>query len=125
MPDDLIWNLIAKKLSGESSEGETKELELLLRENPDLHYPVQTIMDLWKSNTRVDQHAADEAFTRHIERMEELKVDYMRQPEEESLDNTPQIVRKVVLWPAVVVVLVIGVLFFAFRFSGSRLPVLP
>jgi transmembrane sensor len=124
MAEDIIWNLIAKKLSGEANEEELKELEALLRENPDLHYPVQTIMDLWKSNTRFDQEEAHEAFKRHLERLEELKIDFVRQPEEETLDFTQKIVRKVVLWPAIVVVLVIGALFFLFRFTGSGSPVL-
>ncbi len=73
MAEDIIWNLIAKKLSGEANEGELKELENLLRENPDLHYPVQTIIDLWKSNTHFDQEEAHQAFNRHIERMGELE----------------------------------------------------
>jgi transmembrane sensor len=122
MAEDITWNLIAKKLSGEANEGELKELEKLLRENPDLHYPVQTIIDLWKSNTRFDQEEAHQAFNRHIERMGELKVDYVNERETETSDGTPVIVRKIVLWPALLVILVIGVLFIALRGTGFSHP---
>ena len=50
MAEEFIWNLIAKKLSEEATESDLRELEKLLRENPELHYPIQTIMDLWTSD---------------------------------------------------------------------------
>jgi len=126
MAEDIIWNLIAKKLSGEANEGELKELERLLRENPDLHYPVQTIMDLWRSDTSVDHEEAHQAFNRHIGRMGELKIDYVTTGQEnETLDNTRGIVRKIALWPALIVVLAIGVLFVLFRITGSGHQPLP
>ena len=119
MAEEKIWNLIAKKLSGEASEAELKELEQLLRNNPDLHYPVQTVIDLWKSDNRFDQEQAHEAFRRHVERMGELKVDFKSESEEDYSENIPRFARKIVLWPAVIVVLVIGSLFFLFRYTGS------
>ncbi len=76
MAEDHIWNLIAKKLSGEATEPELREFEKLLRENPELHYPVQTIMDLWSSDMQFDQQEAHEAFNSHVERMEDLKIDF-------------------------------------------------
>ena len=36
-----IWNLIAKKLAGEASPEEIRELEWLLKNNPELHYPMR------------------------------------------------------------------------------------
>src|SRR5450631_1725656 len=123
MAEEIIWNLIAKKLAGEASETELKELEKLLRDNPDLHYPVQTIIDLWKSDARFDREEAHEAFRRHVERMGELKVDYISEQELDNSENIPKIARKIVLWPAIMVVLVIGGLFFLFRFTGSGNPV--
>ena len=76
-------------------------------------------MDLWKSDTSVDHEEAHEAFNRHIGRMGELKIDYVTAPENETFDNTEGIIRKIALWPALIVVLVIGALFIAFRFTGS------
>ncbi len=84
MAEDFIWNLIAKKLSGEATESDLRELEKLLRENPELHYPVQTIMDLWTSDLPFDQQEAHEAFKRHIGRMADLKIDFKFQQEDDS-----------------------------------------
>jgi ferric-dicitrate binding protein FerR (iron transport regulator) len=122
MSEEKIWNLLAKKLSGEASEAELRELEKLLRDNPDLHYPVQTVIDLWKSNG-FDQELAHEAFRRHVERMETLKVDYKSDQEEDYSDNIPKLARRITLWPAVILVLVIGTLFLFFRFTGTSTPV--
>lgn len=76
MPDrEIVWNLIAKKLNCEAAPEELKELEDILRKNPDLHYPIQTIMDLWSpSHTLVDQEEAQSAFDRHMNRMRELNI---------------------------------------------------
>ena len=48
MSADRIWKLIARKLSREASQEELHELDLLLREHPDLHFPIQTITDIWQ-----------------------------------------------------------------------------
>lgn len=69
------WNLIAKKLMGEASVEEIQELETLLRNNPDLHYPMQTITDLWNSHVPGDQRRAELAFNRHLDRIKELNLD--------------------------------------------------
>ena len=40
------WNLIAKKLAGDATSDELTALESLLRNNPELHYPMQTMTDV-------------------------------------------------------------------------------
>ena len=75
---EYTWNLIAKKLTGEASTEELLELEALLRSNPELHYPMQTMADLWKASGPKEQKMAERAFNRHLDRMEELHIDYMR-----------------------------------------------
>jgi len=70
------WNLIAKKLAGEASLPELEELESLLRNNPELHYPVQTIADLWEHTSPTDKNQAEAAFDRHLERIDRLNIDY-------------------------------------------------
>jgi transmembrane sensor len=70
------WNLIAKKLAGEASPAELQELEALLRSNPELHYPVQTIADLWEHTSSADKKQAEEAFGRHLDRIDRLNIDY-------------------------------------------------
>ena len=77
MKQDHIWELVAKKLSGEAGEEELQELKQLLRNHPDLHYPIQYIIDLWKSDTTgFKPEEAHEAFNRHVARMKEHNVNY-------------------------------------------------
>src|SRR5882672_5763856 len=73
---EYTWNLIAKKLTGEATPEELRELEELLRNNPELHYPMQTISDLWNPANPIDQQVAEQAFNRHLDRMQDLKIDY-------------------------------------------------
>jgi len=74
------WNLIAKKLTGEATPEELRELEELLRQNPELHYPLQTISDLWNPSNPKEQYIAEAAFSRHLDRMQDLKIDYTQAP---------------------------------------------
>ena len=71
-----IWNLIAKKLAREAGPEELRELEDLLRRNPELHYPIQTVADLWEHTSPTDKHLAEEAFNRHLDRIDRLNIDY-------------------------------------------------
>ena len=73
---EYTWNLLAKKLTGEASPEELQELEMLLRRNPELHYPMQTLIDLWHSGEPTRQAAAQSAFNRHLDRMEKLNTSY-------------------------------------------------
>src|SRR5215472_9523048 len=80
------WNLIAKKLAGDASPEELIALESLLRNNPELHYPMQTIADLWHHTSRLDKEQAEKAFNAHVERMADLKIDYTQTLEEPSYE---------------------------------------
>jgi transmembrane sensor len=41
MKDERIWNLIARKLSGEATREDLVELFEMLRENPEVHYSLE------------------------------------------------------------------------------------
>jgi transmembrane sensor len=69
MEEEKIWNLIAKKLSGEASGEELHDLEMLLHQNPDLHYSMQAILDLWNSNPIQKKEGSEKAFQKHADRM--------------------------------------------------------
>jgi transmembrane sensor len=71
MSNNTIWQLIAKKLAGEATPQELAELETLLRDNPDMHYPIQTVADLWH-HAAPDTENAHSAFAAHAERMKQL-----------------------------------------------------
>jgi transmembrane sensor len=69
MEEERIWSLMAKKLCGEASPEDLRELETLMRRNPDLHYPMQSVADLWNLQVYQDPDEISQAFTRHLERM--------------------------------------------------------
>ncbi len=69
MSVERAWELVARKLAGEASEAELKELDQLVKANPSLHFPLQTITDLWQQKPGSDQLELDAAFRKHLERM--------------------------------------------------------
>jgi len=73
---EYTWNLIAKKLSGEATPEELRELERLLRCNPELHYPLQTVTDLWNPSAPDRRKDAEQAFKQHLDRMHDLGIDF-------------------------------------------------
>lgn len=90
MDNDRIWNLIAKKLAGEASAGELKELESALRMNPALHYSLEALMDMWKKNSEQEPGHAEVAFQKHLERMHSLGTDMGNPESSASLDVFPE-----------------------------------
>jgi transmembrane sensor len=80
MDNDRVWNLIAKKLAGEASSGDLKELESALRIDPDLHYSLEALNDMWKKESCMEPGQSEIAFQKHLERMRSLGVE-MEDPE--------------------------------------------
>jgi transmembrane sensor len=74
MLHNKLWELIAKKLSGEATLEEMTELETLLRDNPDMHYPMQTVADIWH-HTTPDTEDVHLAFSKHADRMRAMGID--------------------------------------------------
>lgn len=75
MSKDRTWFLVGKKLAGEASAEELNELEGLLRSDPDMHYALQNITDLWNLPTPASNDV-DDAFNRHISRMNDAGVQW-------------------------------------------------
>ena len=78
MSTNIIWELIAKKLSGEASNEELSQLETLLKASPEMHYPMQTVADLWHQGTP-DAEDALLAFSAHAARMKDMGIDIVSQ----------------------------------------------
>src|SRR5689334_8605275 len=75
MSAERVWELIARKLSGGASDEELEELDQLLRIHPDLHFPIQTITDLWQSGQEADDKGELEAaYDKHIDRMQQQGI---------------------------------------------------
>lgn len=74
MSVERIWELMARKLAGEASEAELGELDQLLKSNPNLHFPLQTVADLWHQHPETDKAALEDAFQKHLRRMEQQGI---------------------------------------------------
>ncbi|MBX3256816.1 MAG: FecR family protein [Chitinophagaceae bacterium] len=81
MTADRIWHILGKKLSGEATEEELYELTQLLREHPELHYPIQNITDLWKLGKPVNDFEARQALQMHLLRLGETGIELPVQEE--------------------------------------------
>ena len=67
MSIDRSWILVARKLSGESSIEEIRELEELLRTHPDLHFSIEIITNLWNQQASKDQDSLESSYSLHVE----------------------------------------------------------
>ena len=79
MLNHRFWELTAKKLSGEASASELNELEQCLKQQPEMHYPLQTVSDIWHQSTP-DTEDAHQAFAKHASRMEGLGMPVIPDP---------------------------------------------
>lgn len=75
---DRIWHLMARKLSGEATEEEKKELESWQQQHPEMTYSLQLLADLWRSQPEKDETETEDAFSRHLTRM---TLNKLKQPE--------------------------------------------
>lgn len=69
-----IWLLISKKLAGEASESELKELQVLIRDNPEMEEFLESANKIWETNVPVNAWEVEQAYARHIIRMESLAL---------------------------------------------------
>ncbi|HTR28314.1 MAG TPA: FecR family protein [Puia sp.] len=86
-------------------------MDQLLRSNPELHYSVQPLTDIWHAAGVVDQTAGQEAFERHLQRMEELGIEFAPQQPDRSVTRRVRrrrIFRVSAVGLAVVAVVILG-----------------
>jgi ferric-dicitrate binding protein FerR (iron transport regulator) len=88
MSKDRIWFLVGKKLAGEASAEELNELEGLLRSDPDMHYALQNITDLWNLQAPAASEVED-VFSRHIDRLKEAGVGWDQTADTEHQPDFP------------------------------------
>jgi ferric-dicitrate binding protein FerR (iron transport regulator) len=75
MVNDRIWLLIGRKLAGEASAEELQELEQLLRTHPDIHFPLQTLSDLWSRKSSDTDTELENAYALHLEKMKQAGME--------------------------------------------------
>ncbi|HEX6426972.1 MAG TPA: FecR domain-containing protein [Niastella sp.] len=93
MSKDRTWFLVGKKLAGEASAEELNELEGLLRSDPDMHYALQNITDLWNLQAPATNEVED-VFNRHINRLKEAGVDWDQSADPEHQPDLPRTQRR-------------------------------
>jgi transmembrane sensor len=70
MEDDRIWILFARRISGEITPEELKELDALIREQPDRGFSMEIILRLFESERKVDERVDAEMKRRLWSRIE-------------------------------------------------------
>jgi len=130
MTENLYWNLLAKKLSGEASPEELKELEELIKSNSNLIYPAEVIQKLWSLKAKQDNsYDAEIAFELHIENLKNKGVDLtelqipLTTPQEQP--NKPLKRKKYFLIASFCVACLLIVTGFIWKYSSKEIVSLP
>ncbi len=76
MSQEKFWVLFSKKLSGEASAEEFKQLESLINEHPEWQYSIQNLEDLWRQQPSSDSIKEEDAFLLHLHRMNEMNIPF-------------------------------------------------
>ncbi len=85
MSQEKFWVLFSKKLSGEASSDELKELENLVQQHPEWQYSIQNLEDLWKHEPPRDFMHEEDAYLLHLHRMKELNIPFGDKTNTEAL----------------------------------------
>jgi ferric-dicitrate binding protein FerR (iron transport regulator) len=72
---DHIWQLIARKLSGEATSLEIADLEELLRNNPHVNYSKEILNDLWESNLPDNSYYTENKFKELVLELKNMGID--------------------------------------------------
>ena len=105
MENDRVWNLIAKKLAGEASAGDLKDLESILRLDPDLHYSLEALHDMWKKKSCQEPEQAEIAFQKHMDRMYSEGIDMGAMGNSSSIEEFPNSPRRFMNWKTLAFIL--------------------
>lgn len=76
MSQENFWVLLSKKLAGEASAAELKELEGLILEHPEWQYATQNLEELWKQQIPKDDMQQQDAYMIHLHRMKEMNIHF-------------------------------------------------
>jgi len=75
MIQDRTWLLIGKKMANQASAEELGELENILRTDPELHFSLQVIEEIWQQTPSHNIADLDAAYLQHLTRMENLGIE--------------------------------------------------
>lgn len=117
MCNDRIWILLTRKLSGEATSTELKELDILLQADPQHHSTIETISDMWHNRTSPDEEFMEATFLAHLERTRDkgmlINVEGLEPGQSQAApsDNSRLFIRWASI-AAVVAILLLGASFF-------------
>lgn len=75
MCNDRIWILMTRKLSGEATLTELKELDMLLSPLPEGHNTFKKIAGIWNASPLHDEDFMEATYLAHLERMKDKGVE--------------------------------------------------
>lgn len=87
MLDERTWLLIGRRMAHEASPQEIKELEIILRANPELHFSLQTLTDLWQHTPCEDINDLEDAYQQLLDRMKTRGADVPGAEDEHAGNN--------------------------------------
>ena len=119
MSQENFWVLLSKKLSGEATDQELKELESLILDHPEWQYAIQNLGDLWNHEAPKDDMHADDAYMLHLHRMTELNIPFGDSPVEMPAIESSRKIKRWYWAAAAVLIIAAGFLGFSFL-SGSK-----
>lgn len=111
MSQEKFWVLFSKKLSGEASPDELKELENLVLEHPEWQYAIQNLEDLWKHQPPRDDLQAEDAYMLHLHRMTEKNISFDDREDVTPFVSLKSRLRRKWYWAAAAVLLIATGLF--------------
>ena len=82
LQDQRIWLLISLKISGEATKAELEELEMLLKQNPELAATADDLQRLWKKSHKAASEKTEDAFARHYQRLKKMMRTGVTEPEQ-------------------------------------------
>jgi transmembrane sensor len=71
MGQERIWTLLSRKLANEAIDAELAELDILLKEHPELIAATQQITESWKQEITTDAEFMEATYLVHLERMKD------------------------------------------------------
>ncbi|MEP7165201.1 MAG: FecR family protein [Ferruginibacter sp.] len=72
---ERIWNLVARKFSGDATAEELAELELLLLQSPQENYSMEILHDLWNSKPELNRQYSENKYKALVLRMQQAGID--------------------------------------------------
>jgi transmembrane sensor len=82
LQDQRIWLLISLKISGEATKAELEELEILLKQNPELTTTVDDLQRLLEKRQKTVSEETEDAFVRHSQRLNKIMSVGVNEPEQ-------------------------------------------